>query len=997
MNQTRAASNASLNWLAADTRLLPILGELGGNGGLRPLPQFRDAGPRRFNVVKGKQLRSLYDSTGTDDREAAQVDFCFRWKEVCDWWIGSTWKRNRIEFPFYILVCGRTLKRPKTTTTRVANSKRVFIPTSLFVLLLCAHSFAAPVVKKLIVEPPSIELRHAGDEHGLLVTAVQVDGSLQDVTAQAKFKTKQPKLIRVTTSGVCSPIADGKAEVLVSFGEKTQSVPVTVVDSSFQPTPSFRQDVLPILTKTGCNAGACHGKLAGQNSFKLSLRGYAPEWDIDWLSKEVHSRRIDYAFPEQSLIISKPLGQVPHEGGVRFGEGSRYHRALTDWILARTPGPDTNETDAARIEVFPGHRTMKPGERQQLLVRAHYNDGRVRDVTWLAQFFSNDETTLSVTPGGVVKGLRNGEAPVRVHFQGQVEVILFTIPYTNRTSPALFAQKNNAIDGPVMAKLQALQIPPSGLCDDATFLRRAFLDTIGALPTVEETRSFTADTRPDKRAKLVDALLQRPEYADFWTLQFADLLQNRKERDHDVRGAKGVRAFHSWLRTQIAANRPWNELARDVLTASGDSVTRPQVGYYVTLVGEKKAEESEITDGVAQAFLGSRIGCAKCHNHPLEKFTQDDYYHFAAFFSRVSMKRVDPTTGATSLVAESKEEAEQKKKIFELEKALGEVEAAAKNANPDEQEKHGKKLAEQQKKLEDATKQLSKLRFEKKPGALQPRTKQMMAPQPLDRSPVHSRPGDDPRIELARWITDPSNQGFSGAMVNRLWKHFMGVGLVEPVDDLRASNPPTNPELWKVLEREFVTHQYDLKHVMRLILNSRTYQLSSDTLPGNQTDRKFFSHFNARRLPAEVMLDAVSTATGVADEFKGYPVGTRAVQLPEPGVSSYFLSLFGRSDRVTACACERMGEVTLPQLLHLQNGDEVPRKIRADDGRLAKLLQEKDDKLMEELFLTTLTRSPRPDELAAVRAALADGSPREDVYRDLFWALLNSKDFAFNH
>ena len=865
-------------------------------------------------------------------------------------------------------------------------------------LLVSAHVQAAPKISRLIVQPASLELHDAGDEHGIIVTAVGKDGSFSDVTTQAKFVSQRPNIVAVTTNGVCRPVADGTAEVLVSFDGRSERVLVTVTGASRRPTPSFRQDVLPVLTKAGCNAGACHGKLAGQNSFKLSLRGYAPEWDIDWLTREVMGRRVDVAFPEESLLVQKALGRVPHQGGMRFEEGSRYHRALIDWIGARVPGPATNEADVARLEVLPGQRVMRPGESQQLLVRGHYQDGRVRDVTWLAQFFSNDEATLQVSERGVVKALRSGEAPVRVHFQGHVEVVIFTMPHTNNVSPALFAKKNNPVDEAVMVKLQTLHLPPSELCDDAAFVRRAFLDAIGTLPTGEEARAFVADRRADKRARLVEALLARPEYVDYWTLQFADLLQNRKERDHDVRGTKGVRAFHAWLREQMAANRPWNALARDVLTATGDGGARPEIGYYVTLVGEKKPEESEVTDGVAQSFLGNRVGCARCHNHPLEKFTQDDYYHFAAFFSQVSLKRVDPLNGATVLIAQSKEEMDQEKRLAEMEKSLREQTAGLEKLSGDDLAKAEKKVAEQKKKLEDSTKQLAEMRVKKKPGVIQPRTKQMMAPQPLDRSPMELKAGEDPRVALARWITDPSNGNFSGAMVNRLWKHFMGVGLVEPVDDLRASNPPTNPELWRLLNKEFVASGYDLKHVMRLILNSRAYQLSSDTLPGNQQDRKFFSHYYARRLPAEVMLDAMSAATDVADEFKGYPAGTRAVQLPEPGVASYFLTLFGRSDRVTACACERMGEVTLPQLLHLGNGEELPKKIRSADGRLAQLLKNANDgEVMDELFWTTMQRPPRAGEVQAIREALAAGDPREEVYRDLFWALLNSKDFAFNH
>jgi hypothetical protein len=885
-------------------------------------------------------------------------------------------------------------------TALFANAPLRSLRLALFVIAVgsAISLAAAPGISSLLVHPEAIQLNGSGDEHGLLVTAITSDGAIMDVTKRATFVSMQPEVASVSPGGICRPRSDGETEVRVSFDGGTARASVRVKNSAAQVPVSFRQDVLPVLTKAGCNSGACHGKLAGQNSFRLSLRAFAPEWDIDWLTGEVHGRRIDYAFPEESLIIQKALGRVPHEGGARFAEGSRHHRALVDWIAARTPGPDTNELDAVRIEVLPGHRTMKPGETQQLLVQAHYQDGRVRDVTWLAQYFSNDETTLAVTPGGMVKALRHGEAPVRAHFQGQVEIVMLTIPYTNQVESEAFAKKNNALDEHVMNKLRSLRIPASPLSEDSAFIRRVFLDTIATLPTGAEVRSFLADQRPDKRSRLIDELLQRPEYVDYWTLQFADLLQNRKERDHDVRGTKGVRAFHSWLHSQVAANRPWNELAREVLTASGDSVQHPEIGYYVTLVGEKKAEESEITDGVAQAFLGNRIGCAKCHNHPLEKFTQDDYYHFAAFFSRVSLKRMDPMNGATALVPETKEELDQQKRIAEIEKAIGELEPALEKASPDERDGTKKKIAEQRKKLEEATQRMAQLRKEKKPGVLQPRTKKMMVPQALDRSPIETWQGEDPREQLARWITDPRNRNFSGAMVNRLWKHFMGVGLVEPVDDLRASNPPTNPELWATLNREFVSHGYDLKHVMRLILNSRSYQLSSETLPGNEMDRKFYSHYYARRLPAEVMSDAVSAATGVPDEFKGYPVGTRAVQLPEPGVASYFLTLFGRSDRVTACACERNAEVTLPQLLHLQNGEDITRKIRSVDGRLAALLKENDDKkVVESLFLATLARDPRREEVNAILQMLAGGDPREDIFRDLFWALLNSKEFAFNH
>jgi hypothetical protein len=541
---------------------------------------------------------------------------------------------------------------------------------------------------------------------------------------------------------------------------------------------------------------------------------------------------------------------------------------------------------------------------------------------------------------------------VRVSFQSAVSVVVVTVPFDKPLDPACLPRPHNFIDQHVFAKLTALRIEPSEVCSDGEFLRRAYLDTIGVLPTPAEVRAFLADTRPDRRQRLVDHLLARPEYADHWALFLGDLLQNRKERDHDVRGTKGVRALHAWLRKQVAANRPWDQMARDVLLATGKTTDQPAVGYYVVTVGEHgDPTRSEVADSVAQAFLGTRIGCARCHNHPLERYTQDDFYHFAAFFSRVRLQRQDPKKGPTTLLV-----------------------AGTSAREP--------QLAKQ------------------KVGVTQPRTGAFLEPRPLDRSRLGAIPqGADPRLPLVDWITRPKNEYFAGAMVNRLWKHYMGAGLVEPVDDLRPSNPPSNPELYSALVGEFVRSKFDLKALMRHILLSRTYQASSATRPTNATDTRFFSHYAARRLPAEVLLDALALATGVPDRFPGYPLGIRAGQLPDPGLQSYFLSLFGRSERVTACACERSGEVTMPQLLHLRNGASVVDKVRDGNGRLAGLLRDRksDDEITDELFLAALSRLPSPAQKAAVKKSLAEGERRDEVFRDLFWALLNSKEFAFNH
>ena len=764
--------------------------------------------------------------------------------------------------------------------------------------------------------------------------------------------------------------------------------------------PSFREDVIPLLTRAGCNMGACHGKLAGQNGFRLSLRGFAPEEDYEHLARESRGRRLNFAQPDASLLLTKALAAEPHEGGARFAPGSREHTLLRDWILAGAPGPTTNEARVAKLTLSAVTRPLKPGDQVPVTARATYTDGRERDVTWLAQFFANDESTVKVTPAGVATALRAGEASVRVHFQGFVEVVSFTMPYDNKVRPADFTARQNAIDDAVFKKLQALRLPPAPPCDDATFARRLHLDLTGTLPTAELAAAFAKDTAPDKRARLADELLGSPRFVDYWTLQLADLFQNRKERDHDVRGAKGVRSFHAWLRAQVAANRPWDALARDVLTARGSASETPAVGYFIYNVGEKRQpEQSDLPDSVAQAFLGTRIGCARCHNHPLERYTQDDFYHFAAFFARVSLDRKEPLDGFTALQLGTQTELQLDKQLQQAEEKVAKAKeaAAAPGLEAKEAEKRAKEVTSSEKRVAELAQQIKSTRA-KPPSVQQPRTRQMMVAQPLDRRALVMAEGADPREAFTDWMTAPENPYFAGAMVNRIWRHFMGVGLVEPVDDLRDSNPPSNPELWALLKREFAAG-HDLRKLMRFIVTSRTYQLAADTTRANAADQRFHSHFYARRLPAEVLLDAVGDVTGVPETFPGYPIGLRAVQLPDSTVNSYFLTLFGRSDRVSACACERSGDVTLPQLLHLNTGEDLFKKIKAPDARLTVLLKQfpDDAQLTEQLYLTTLGRKPTPAEREAVIRQRSAADPREAFFADLLWALLNTKEFAFNH
>ena len=759
-------------------------------------------------------------------------------------------------------------------------------------------------------------------------------------------------------------------------------------------SPSFVNDVQPILTRYGCNAGACHGKLAGQNGFRLSLRGYAPEADHTSLTKGELGRRINRLSPEQSLLLLKATGSIPHGGGQLFEVDSRPYEILRAWIHSGAAGVQAERPRLTSITTTPSTLTLSPGERQRLQVQATYSDGRQRDVTWLAVFHCNDSAFALVSPAGELVAERHGEVSVMVSFQGLVDTVVLTMPYPHEIPPERFAARSNFIDDHVMDKLQSLRIPPAGLCDDQTYLRRVMLDLTGTLPTADEVQVFLADKSADRRERLVDRLLQQPEFVDYWTMYLSDLLQNRKERDHDVRGVKGVRAMHAWLRQQVAANRPWDQLAHDVLTASGPSNANPAVGYYVVTVGEKQAHESEVADSVAQAFLGARIGCAKCHNHPLEKYTQDDYYHFIAFFSQVALERKSPTDGPTVLRRGSRHLLNLEKRLEKAETELAELTSAQLASEG------GGETEEVQTKRERLEKLKEEIRAARQapPVVTQPRTGGQLAPQTLDREAVEIPPGSDPRVHLADWMTAPENKLFAASMINRLWKHFFAVGLVEPVDDLRDTNPPSNQSLLDALAAELVRSGYDLRHVIKQIVTSRTYQLVADTTPENANDTKFYSHYYAKRLPAEVLLDALVQVTGVPETFAGYPRGTRATQLPGPHTDSYFLTTFGRSDRVTACACERSQEVTLPQLLHLQNSENLLQKMRDPAGNLASWMAAEDsnDELLDRLFLATLSRFPRDAEREPLRRAFQDAD-RTEVATDLLWALLNTKEFAFNH
>ncbi|MDB5350766.1 MAG: hypothetical protein JWN86_2013 [Planctomycetota bacterium] len=719
-------------------------------------------------------------------------------------------------------------------------------------------------------------------------------------------------------------------------------------DAPTKAAPSFANDVEPVLTRLGCNSGSCHGKLSGQNGFKLSLRGFAPELDHTAITREARGRRIAKSRPRESLLLAKPLMRVPHKGGKKLDAGSPEYTTLLAWIAAGAPGPSEKDPTVTKLSIEPPAKSYRPEEGQALHVLAAYSDGSTRDVTTLALYKSNEEGLASVTEAGRVTALRPGATSVMALYQGQVAVHVVTTPYDHQVDPAVYAARANSLDDHVMSKLKEVRLEPSPPCDDVTFLRRASLDLTGTLPSPETVEAFQKDVDPRKRSRLVDRLLNSPEYVDAWASYWGELFQNRVERDGDKRGRKGVRGFAHWIRDAVGENRPWDRMVRDVLTARGPLAHEPAGGYYLV-----NRRPEDIAEAATHAFLGTRIQCAKCHNHPLERFTQDDYYGMAAYFTRVKLDGKNTDEGPAVDVGVPGRRGRKK----------------AMNVSED------------------------------KVGIGQPRTGQFLQPRPLDRSDAKLEPGQDPREALADWMTAKDNRLFARAIVNRLWKKFFSVGLVEPVDDLRATNPATNEPLLDALCDDLIAHRFDLKHLMRTILNSRTYALASDPLPGNVADRKFFSHYYPRRLPAEVLADAIASATGVSEHFEGYADGLLALQLPDPKVQSYLLDTFGRPERVTPCACERSGEVTMPQVLHLMNGEAMEKRLDSEDGRLKGLLKsgKSDRSVVDQLFLATLGRSPTDEQWRTIESSLASSRDRTAVMRDLLWALVNSKEFLFNH
>jgi hypothetical protein len=789
----------------------------------------------------------------------------------------------------------------------------------------------------LVVQPTAVTLAGPRAMEQLVVTARYADGTVRDLTPFSDYSADNPGVVAVGLDGFLTPLKNGTVNVTVKVGAQTARVTVTVRGLE-APTPvSFRHEMIAALNVGGCNQGACHGTPSGKNGFKLSLRGYDPAADYLQLTRDVLGRRTDRLGPESSLILLKALGKVPHEGGLRFLPSSVPAQVFRGWLGEGLQDDPATLPALKRIEILPGSRVLNsPARWQQLAVVAHFADGQSRDVTRLTVFSSSDPAIAVVTTTGLVEFEQPGEVAVLCRYLDELVPVRLTYLEPRKGFAWVAPPEVNYVDRHVFAKLKMLSIPPSDLCSDEEFIRRVYMDICGVLPSAVETRAFLASKDPGRRARLVDSLLERTEYADFWTLKWSDVLRSSRKTVQ----LRGAHSFQKWLHSHVAKNTPLDSVVRELLTASGDTFANPPANYY-----RISRDPTSLAETTAQLFFGVRMQCAKCHNHPFERWTQDDYYSMAAFFARVKQRR-DP-------------------------------------ADPSGAKKDGPEY----------------VYVDRAGEVVQPRSGKAMPPRFLGGTVPTIAPSADRRTVLAQWLTSGDNPFFAKSVVNRMWYHLMGRGIVDPVDDFRDSNPSANDELLDALARDFVAHHFDAKYLIRTICNSRVYQLSAQTSELNKGDNKYFSHAVTKLYTAEQLFDALCQVTEVPERFAGMPLGTRAVQLPDGEVNHPFLKTFGQPARELNCECEREGDSNLAQALQLINGKDVNDRMRNPNNRLGKLLAKKlpDRDILNDLYLTALARPPVEAEAQVILAHVQAQPDKRRAWEDVLWALINAKEFLFRH
>ncbi len=803
------------------------------------------------------------------------------------------------------------------------------IAWTLVVGLTAQCAFAAELVE-LRVYPKNVQLTSKRAYQSVVVQGVYDDGITRDLTSKATWTLGDGKIARREGNSLF-PATDGKTELTLTVDNKAEKIPVVVEKSAVDRPVSFNLDVMPVFMKAGCNTGSCHGAARGKDGFMLSLFGYDPNGDHFRITREQLGRRVNLAFPEASLLVEKSVGTVPHSGGKRFEADSAMNKILIEWIENGTANDPADQAKCTGIELYPKQAVLDgTGETQQLVVLGSYSDGTVRDLTSMAAFFSSNDSSAAISEDGLVTAGDRGEAFVMARFDiYTVGSQFLTLPKGLKFTPVQEAPANY-IDELVQAKLTKIRLNPSDLCSDEEFLRRIYIDLVGLLPTASDYNAFMADTDPEKRTKKVDELLNRKEFTEMWVSKWSEWLMMRSGGTNQI-SDKSIVQYYQWLVDQVANNVPTDEMVRNILASSGGTFSSPATNFY-----ELERDQLKVAENVAQVFMGMRIQCAQCHNHPFDRWTQDEYYEFAAFFSQIGRKQGEDV---------------REKIIFN--RGGGEVRhpVTGKNSVP------------------------------KFLGGDRPDIK-----------------GRDRREVLANWLASPENPYFASNLANRIWQHFFGIGIVEPVDDVRVSNPPSNPELLDALAAKFTEYRYDFRKLVRDICLSKTYQRSTKRNESNMSDELNFAHQSVRRIKAESMLDVISQVTQTKDDFAKLPVGARAVQIADGNTSNYFLTTFGRAKRETACSCEVRMEPTLSQALHLMNGDTVNQKM-VQGGLLKGMLNAKIPpmEIVDQLYVMCLTRHPTDAEKERLKPLFAEGANVEHALEDVYWALLNSREFLFNH
>jgi len=790
----------------------------------------------------------------------------------------------------------------------------------------------------LEVTPSDLRLVGPRSSRQLLVRGLYADGSSRDLTPFAQFEIDKEGIVRVLEGGYAEAVANGSGSLRVKVGHREMSLGYQVQGMETKRPVSFRNEVIAALNVGGCNMGACHGTPSGKNGFKLSLRGFDPAADYLQLTKDVLARRTTSEEADSSLLLLKGMGRVPHEGGQRFAPSAVATRAVRQWLSEGMANDPATLPTVKRVSIAPGALSLiKPSRWQQLAITAEFSDGSLADVTRLSNFSSSDPSVAEVGATGLVEFRQSGEVAILVRYLE--ELVTVRLNYLEPKANLVWTAppEVNYIDQLTFSKLKTMGILPSGLCSDADFVRRVHLDICGILPSGDVVRAFLADKDPQKRQKLVDALLDRPEYADFWTLKWSDVLRSSRKNIQ----VKGIHVFQDWLRGHIAQNTPIDQIVKDLLTSSGSTFSNPPANYY------RIAKDAQnLAETTAQLFFGVRMQCAKCHNHPFERWSQDDYYSMAAFFSQVAHKPDPEQPGPKP-------------------------------------ETPGAEIV-----------------FVRRDGEVtQPRTGKVMKPKFMGGDVAPIEPGQDRRVALANWIASGDNPFFAKATVNRIWFHLMGKGIVDPVDDFRESNPSANDPLLEALAKDFVKSGFNLKHMVRTICLSNTYQLSTATNDSNKDDNRYFSHGVSKLLSAEQLLDAICKATEVEEKFPGLPPGTRATQLPDTEVNHLFLKTFGQPARELACECERESDSNLAQALQLINGATINDKLKAPQNRIGRLMGSKksDKEILEEIYLETLSRFPTKEDADIALAHLAKAKDKRKGWEDIQWALINTKEFLFRH